>query len=202
VEGLKVNEGLIKETIGSYETPLSSTVSRYNSFSTPETTELSLNFPGNPDDSSGFNREAPIQERTEAPFLSDFDMREEPEVVSFWERGFWETRKMSLARKVLVGLDRRHKSVFKDHNSGSEEEDAEKEAFFNSNLLYLIAITDGNEDTLGHSQLVSRYAILFAKELGIEDRNFLIDLERGALLHDIGKIGIPEFVLRRAILLG
>ncbi len=197
MEGLKVNEGLIKETIGSCKTPLSSTVSRYNSFSTPEKTELALNFPGNPDDSSGFNREAPIQERTEAPFLSDFDMREEPEVVSFWERGFWETRKMSLARKVLVGLDRRHKSVFKDHNSGSEEEDAEKEAFFNSNLLYLIAITDGNEDTLGHSQLVSRYAILFAKELGIENRNFLIDLERGALLHDIGKIGIPEFVLRK-----
>lgn len=197
MEGLKVNQGLIREMIGSYQTPLSSAVSKYNPFLTTEAAELALNFPGNPDDSSGFNREAPIPERTEASFLSDFDMREEPEVVSYWERGFWETRKISLARKVLVGLDQRHKSVFKDHESGSEEEDAEKEAFFNSNLLYLIAITDGNEDTLGHSQLVSRYTILFAKELGIENRNFLIDLERGALLHDIGKIGIPEFVLRK-----
>lgn len=183
--------------IGSYQTPLSSAVSKYNPFLITEAAELALNFPGNPDDSGGFNRDAPVPERTEASSLSDFDMREEPEVVSYWERGFWETRKISLARKVLVGLDRRHKSVFKDHDSGSEEEDAEKEAFFNSNLLYLIAITDGNEDTLGHSQLVSRYTILFAKELGIENRNFLIDLERGALLHDIGKIGIPEFVLRK-----
>ncbi|MDH5466343.1 MAG: HD-GYP domain-containing protein [Candidatus Aminicenantes bacterium] len=197
MEGLKVNQGSIKGTIGSYGSPLSSTVSGYNPFSVMETTELALNFPGNPDDTSGFNRQAPVEEQTEASFLSLFEMREEPEVVSFWERGFWETRKMSLARKVLVGLDQRHKSVFKDHNSGSQEEDAEKETFFNSNLLYLIAITDGNEDTLGHSQLVSRYTVLFAKELGIEDRNFLIDLERGALLHDIGKIGIPEFVLRK-----
>ena len=197
MEGLIVNQGLIKETIGSCETPSSPTVSEYNPFSTTETAKLALNFPGNPDDSSGFNREALIQERPESTFLSLFDVREEPEIVSFWERGFWETRKMSLARKVLIGLDQRHKCVFRDHSSGSIEEDAQKETFFNSNLLYLIAITDGNEDTLGHSQLVSRYTILFAKELGIEDRNFLIDLERGALLHDIGKIGIPEFVLRK-----
>jgi putative nucleotidyltransferase with HDIG domain len=44
---------------------------------------------------------------------------------------------------------------------------------------------------------VSKYSVLFARELGIEDRSFLIDLERGALLHDIGKIGVPEFVLRK-----
>ena len=197
MEGLKVNQGLIKEIIGSAETPLSPTVSGYNPFSTTETAKLALNFPGNPDDTSGFNRETQILERKEAPVFSLFDMREEPEVVSYWERGFWEARKILLARKVLIAMDQRHKSVFRDHDPGSEEEDAEKEAFFNSNLLYLIAITDGNEDTLGHSQLVSRYTILFAKELGIEDRNFLIDLERGALLHDIGKIGIPEFVLRK-----
>ena len=187
----------MKEEIGSYEKPLSSTVCGHNPFSNKETSGLALNFPGNPDDYNGFNKDSSAEETTEASFLSLFGMREEPEVVSYWERGFWEARKISLARKVLVGMDQRHRSVFRDHNPGSEEEDAEKEAFFNSNLLYLIAITDGNEDTLGHSQLVSRYTILFAKELGIEDWNFLIDLERGALLHDIGKIGIPEFVLRK-----
>lgn len=197
MEGLIVNQGSKKEIRGSCQRRLSSTASEYNPFSTTEAAELALNFPGNPDDSSGFNTEALIQERPEASLLSLLERREEPEIVSFWERGFWETRKMSLARKVLIGLDQRHKSVFKDHGSGFQEENVEKETFFNSNLLYLIAITDGNEDTLGHSQLVSRYTILFAKELGIEDRNFLIDLERGALLHDIGKIGIPEFVLRK-----
>jgi HD-GYP domain-containing protein (c-di-GMP phosphodiesterase class II) len=34
--------------------------------------------------------------------------------------------------------------------------------------------------------------------MGIEDRTFLADIERGALLHDIGKIGIPESILRKA----
>jgi HD-GYP domain-containing protein (c-di-GMP phosphodiesterase class II) len=33
--------------------------------------------------------------------------------------------------------------------------------------------------------------------LGIEDKKFLADIERGALLHDIGKIGIPESILRK-----
>ena len=119
------------------------------------------------------------------------------EIVSFWERGFWEKRKISLAREVLMRLDQRYRKVFRGQELDFEENGFEKEAFLNSNFLYLIAITDGNEDTLGHSQLVSKYSILFARALGIEDRNFLYDLENGALLHDIGKIGIPEFVLRK-----
>jgi HD-GYP domain-containing protein (c-di-GMP phosphodiesterase class II) len=39
---------------------------------------------------------------------------------------------------------------------------------------------------------------LLTKALGVEDKSFLINIERGALLHDIGKIGIPESILRKA----
>jgi HD-GYP domain-containing protein (c-di-GMP phosphodiesterase class II) len=45
---------------------------------------------------------------------------------------------------------------------------------------------------------VARYTVFLAKTVGIEDKNSLINIERGALLHDIGKIGIPEFILRKA----
>jgi hypothetical protein len=63
--------------------------------------------------------------------------------------------------------------------------------FFNSQLIYLIALTDDKEDNLGHSQFVAAYSLLLAKAMGIEDDNFILNLQRGALLHDIGKIGLP-----------
>jgi putative nucleotidyltransferase with HDIG domain len=66
-----------------------------------------------------------------------------------------------------------------------------------SDLLYFIALTDLNEETFGHSQLVAGYALLIARTLGMENLKSLADVERGALLHDIGKIGIPEFILKK-----
>lgn len=71
-------------------------------------------------------------------------------------------------------------------------------AFLHSNLLYLSAATDGNEDTVGHSQLVARYSLLLTQAMGMDDRDFSVNIDRGALLHDIGKIGIPESILRKA----
>ena len=162
-----------------------------------ETLQLILGLPGNPDEFKGTNREEVFQNDPGANSFPNTGWKDANDIVSFWERGFWENRKISLAREVLMRLDQRYRQVFTEQEAGCDMKSDEKEAFFSSNLLYLIAITDGNEDTLGHSQLVSKYSILFARELGIEDRSFLIDLERGALLHDIGKIGVPEFVLRK-----
>jgi putative nucleotidyltransferase with HDIG domain len=72
------------------------------------------------------------------------------------------------------------------------------QAFLHSNLLYLISATDSSEAAAGHSQLVARYTLLLTKAMGIEDRAFLADIERGALLHDIGKIRLPESILTKA----
>lgn len=112
--------------------------------------------------------------------------------------GSMEVAKMSSVKRILRHLGTSYGNIFENQAFDFEEEDAEKEAFLNSSLLYFIAATDGNEDTVGHSQLVARYTIFLAKAAGIEDKNSLINIERGALLHDIGKIGIPELILRKA----
>jgi putative nucleotidyltransferase with HDIG domain len=49
--------------------------------------------------------------------------------------------------------------------------------------------------TARHSERVRDYALLLAGELGIRDRAFLRDLARGAFLHDVGKLGIPDRIL-------
>lgn len=197
MEELNEIRGIQKKIQGSFEPFVPGDTGEPGDNPSLEAFELALGFPGNPNDFKSASEEETIN-RVIDPDLSPIaDRIDGDEAVSFWERGFWENRKISLAREVLVRLEERYRRVFKGQEAVFEEKSVDKENFFNSNLLYLIAITDGNEDTLGHSQLVSRYSVLFARELGIEDRSFLIDLERGALLHDIGKIGIPKFVLRK-----
>ena len=49
-------------------------------------------------------------------------------------------------------------------------------------------------ETRGHSDRVVACSLRLAKQLGLSDDD-LIALEQGALLHDIGKIGIPDAIL-------
>jgi putative nucleotidyltransferase with HDIG domain len=48
--------------------------------------------------------------------------------------------------------------------------------------------------TQGHSQRVSDYSVLISQELGL-DETLVNDIRIGSLLHDIGKIGIPDSIL-------
>ena len=50
--------------------------------------------------------------------------------------------------------------------------------------------------TKGHSTRVSRYAVMIAGELGWE-KTRIDDLRYAALLHDIGKIGVPDSLLNK-----
>jgi putative nucleotidyltransferase with HDIG domain len=68
----------------------------------------------------------------------------------------------------------------------------------NEDLLIALAEVIDLRDpfTLGHSQYVTRYSVLIAKKLGLPAES--IDLIRNAgLLHDIGKIGIPDAILMK-----
>jgi PAS domain S-box-containing protein len=49
-------------------------------------------------------------------------------------------------------------------------------------------------ETAGHSQRVSLFTLALAKKLGIPGED-IIHIQRGALLHDIGKMGIPDNIL-------
>jgi len=51
--------------------------------------------------------------------------------------------------------------------------------------------------TFTHSANVCSYSVLLAKDLGIRDPEVLEEIATGALLHDVGKIGIPWEVLTK-----
>ncbi len=46
-----------------------------------------------------------------------------------------------------------------------------------------------------HSRTAARYAVLLARALGIDGESPLRDIERGALLHDVGKAAVPRAIL-------
>jgi len=48
-----------------------------------------------------------------------------------------------------------------------------------------------------HAQRVQRYAVALARETGIADDPLLAALDAAALLHDIGKLGIPDQLLQK-----
>lgn len=53
-----------------------------------------------------------------------------------------------------------------------------------------------DEETEGHSRRVTEQTVRLAERLGIPDED-LVHIRRGALLHDIGKMGVPDHVLRK-----
>ena len=66
---------------------------------------------------------------------------------------------------------------------------------YSSTLSALVHALDAREhETSDHSQRVARYTLGTAARMGITGA-VLDDIGRGALLHDIGKIGVPDSIL-------
>jgi putative nucleotidyltransferase with HDIG domain len=69
------------------------------------------------------------------------------------------------------------------------------ESNYSQTLWSLVAALDAREhETSDHSQRVVRYTLALARRIGIAERD-LPAVGRGALLHDIGKIGVPDAIL-------
>jgi HD-GYP domain-containing protein (c-di-GMP phosphodiesterase class II) len=74
---------------------------------------------------------------------------------------------------------------------------AELELTYDRTLTALMSALDARDrETEGHSTRVSRLTCLLGEEIGLSGQQ-LKALERGALLHDIGKIGISDKVLHK-----
>lgn len=68
---------------------------------------------------------------------------------------------------------------------------------YRTTLKALAAALDTRDtETHGHSERVVNFSLRLGQELNL-DRDQMRSLEFGALLHDIGKIGIPDAILRK-----
>ena len=59
------------------------------------------------------------------------------------------------------------------------------------------ALETRDSETKEHGLRVAHYSRVLAEKMGFTDYSFLTNLQRGAYLHDIGKIGVPDQILRK-----
>jgi putative nucleotidyltransferase with HDIG domain len=75
---------------------------------------------------------------------------------------------------------------------------AELEEIYETTLEnFMTALDLRDVETYGHSKTVARYSHVLAEALGIRDPKALDNIRRGALLHDAGKIAIPDAILKK-----
>jgi PAS domain S-box-containing protein len=99
--------------------------------------------------------------------------------------GFFET----IARLAAIAID--NKTMYRNQQKAQEELAVAYDATIEG---WSRAMDLRDKDTEGHSRRVTGLALELASRLGIEGEA-LVHIRRGALLHDIGKVGIPDSVL-------
>jgi len=73
----------------------------------------------------------------------------------------------------------------------------EIELSYDATLKALMAALDAKDEvTEGHCERVAKMTVHLARAMGLTGQA-LVDMERGALLHDVGKIGVPDAVLKK-----
>jgi cyclic di-GMP phosphodiesterase len=61
----------------------------------------------------------------------------------------------------------------------------------------LVAFNSRNPEACAHAKRVAQSAVVLAQSMGV-NRTVLADIERGALLHDIGKVAMPDSLIHKA----
>lgn len=111
---------------------------------------------------------------------------------------FWDDTALSSFASVIA---KRHASIGISFDEELVNKFHSEEIINQGHLIEVVtslasAIDAKDEYTKGHSTSVSRYAEALARALNMPEKE-VERIKLGALLHDIGKIGIPESVLRK-----
>jgi HD-GYP domain-containing protein (c-di-GMP phosphodiesterase class II) len=104
---------------------------------------------------------------------------------------------VALASDVAMAI--RNAQLFKDLEN---ELDQKQRLFMHTVIALAAAIEAKDRYTHGHTARVTNLSLQIAKKLSqkyadLINKKFLDDLQIASLLHDIGKIGIPEHILNK-----
>ena len=122
--------------------------------------------------------------------MKPFDLRQVEAVV-----------KRALEHQDLIVAKQRYEDHLEElvEQRTAELDDAlnSLEGAYRSTLKALTAALETRDlETHGHSERVVSYSMRLGREYGLDNQK-LKSLEFGSLLHDIGKIGVPDLILRK-----
>jgi putative nucleotidyltransferase with HDIG domain len=101
-----------------------------------------------------------------------------------------------LLESIEEGIEDKNKQLLSLVDELIKEHGKTKEAYFQIMTSLVNALEARDTYTEGHSERVARYAMRLAQELGWPASE-LEKLKKAALLHDLGKIGIPDRILHK-----
>ncbi len=100
--------------------------------------------------------------------------------------------------KAVIELRRTNAELQEAHQQTQRAMEDLEEAYHETLSALVGALDVRDSEVSGHSMRVADLALAVAQEMGIRpDSQEWHDLKHGALLHDVGKIGVPDAVLRK-----
>ncbi len=122
------------------------------------------------------------------------------ETARAFARGDFEARASVRSRNEIGELAETYNRMsdqIQDHIRKLHAAAQENQELFLGTIKSLAAAIDEKDPyTRGHSERVSKYSVTIAKALGLGQRD-VGNVQIGSLLHDVGKIGIDDRILRK-----
>jgi HD-GYP domain-containing protein (c-di-GMP phosphodiesterase class II) len=98
-----------------------------------------------------------------------------------------EDRDMSVVESTFQSLVRRMQ----------DSREREEQSHWSTLQALVTALDVRDNETAGHSMRVTRYSLAIGERMRLRP-DIMDQLRQGALLHDVGKIGVPDAILRKA----
>ncbi len=103
----------------------------------------------------------------------------------------WREFALAMAGQMAIALD--NFLLFEQ----LQESNSELRAAYDATIEgWALALEMRDRETEGHTRRVTELTVSLARRLGLSDEE-LMHIRRGALLHDIGKIGVPDAILHK-----
>ena len=135
-----------------------------------------------------------VRNRTDIPFIIISGSVNEEIALHLLKRGANDFISKDRPERLFLAIDREVRAV-KDKKGELLRTKVKIEEAYNATIgAWGKALELRDHHTGGHTLRVTDLALRLAKAMGVSHEQF-INLHRGALLHDIGKMGIPDAIL-------
>ncbi len=98
-------------------------------------------------------------------------------------------------RENVMRLERSNEQLQHAYVEIRDMSDELRDAYTGTLESLVTALDVRDQETRGHSVRVAHHSVDIAQMLGIKDDEELLTFYRGALMHDVGKIGVPDAIL-------
>ncbi|MBA4180663.1 MAG: hypothetical protein C0506_08765 [Anaerolinea sp.] len=98
-------------------------------------------------------------------------------------------------RDNVLRLERSNDQLHHAYVEIRDMSDELRDAYTGTLESLVTALDVRDQETRGHSVRVASHSLDLAKMLGMNTEEELITIYRGALMHDVGKIGVPDAIL-------